>query len=68
MLHYILLFTFSNDILLPFLGLLVILGLFLIFRALWLWYWKIDVIVGELKIIVAEMKKIRNSLESKSDN
>ena len=39
---------------------LVVLAIFLLLRAVMLWYWKIDKIVGYLKIIADHFERIDN--------
>ena len=43
-------------------GILVFLGIFLILRIFWLWYWKIDKIVDLLSIIREELININNNM------
>ena len=43
-------------------GILVFLGIFLILRIFWLWYWKIDKIVDLLSIIREELININKNM------
>ena len=43
-------------------GILVFLGIFLILRIFWLWYWKIDKIVDSLSIIREELININKNM------
>ena len=43
-------------------GILVFLGIFLILRIFWLWYWKIDKIVDLLSIIREELIDINKNM------
>ena len=43
-------------------GILVFLGIFLILRIFWLWYWKIDKIVDLLSIIREELMDINQNM------
>ena len=52
----LLLVNFSMDIVVLTLVALFILGIFLIFRMFWLWYWKIDKVVDLLESIDKTLK------------
>ena len=44
-------------------GILVFLGIFLILRIFWLWYWKIDKIVDLLAIMREEIIEINEKIK-----
>lgn len=44
-------------------SILILIAIFLVFRAFVLWYWKVNVIVSKLDAVVEELKKINNSPE-----
>jgi hypothetical protein len=45
----------------------LVVGLFLIFRAIVLWYWRISEICDTLDAILTEMKKISSSNQSQGE-
>ena len=49
-------------------GILVFLGIFLILRIFWLWYWKIDKIVDLLSIIREELIDINKNMYKGEQN
>ena len=49
-------------------GILVFLGIFLILRIFWLWYWKIDKIVDLLSIIREELIDINTNTYRREQN
>ena len=49
-------------------GILVFLGIFLILRIFWLWYWKIDKIVELLSIIREELIDINENMYKGEQN
>ena len=49
------------------LAILIGLGLFLILRIFWLWYWKIDKIVELLEGIDAKLMVLKNKLTNDAD-
>jgi hypothetical protein len=44
----------------------IVVSLFLLFREIVLWYWKINEMVGTLKLILAELKRINIVIEEDS--
>ena len=44
-------------------GILVFIGIFLILRIFWLWYWKIDKIVDLLSIMREELIEINQKID-----
>ena len=49
-------------------GILIIIGIFLILRIFWLWYWKIDKIVDLLSIIREELIDINENMYKVEQN
>ena len=46
-----------------FIGILILIGIFLILRIFWLWYWKIDKIVDLLSIMREEIIEINEKIK-----
>ena len=46
-----------------FIGILIFIGIFLILRIFWLWYWKIDKIVDLLSIMREEIIEINEKIK-----
>ena len=46
-----------------FIGILIFIGIFLILRIFWLWYWKIDKIVDLLSIMREELIEINQKID-----